>query len=577
MRLDEVHARRFAKEEYGGFEHTNIDGENLLIYGENRTGKTLTFNAILYNLLGPRETIDLSTGRGNEVRLDFSTGESFRRGESGSQFVEDEEELDGDAAREALAARLITSSSEEIDGSEIIKNHFIHSHIRRMPLGRLNKDDRLAHVRTVVDRESQEEIEESEARIASLEESLVENKESLRRREEDRKELKQAIRSAENQLEKYQQVQSLIESGELQEIITLLEENTDLKAQLSELSREEEFLRQKKRSKQKERSKWERYRESERNSLIAEAVNDFVCPGCADRVDPELAKTRLSGSRCPFCAVEDRADQLETDVDDKISRSEEELEELSDEIEDIDARLEEISDEMAELRDSQPELERVSGPVETIIRQNKYTHEDIVEEVEEELDRYKSAIEGGEDDLQKTIEQMEDLRETVETQEDELEAERERLQRLRQESLEAEVDEFAEEWDETFQSIAGEIGLDIRISEDGDVEIPGQDGIRYYDRAGDLSDAEITFLNISFSVTYSRFTQKSDITPWSTIVLDEPFANLDQQATESLLEYIAQSEEQYICTSSNEVLLERFPKTGQLTRQSIQSSLTRFQ
>lgn len=576
MRLDGIHARRFAKEEYGGFEHTNIDGDNLLIQGGNRTGKTLTFNAILYNLLGPRETIDLSTGRGNEVRLEFNNRISFQRGESGSHFVENGDEIDGEEARETLAARLVTSSSEEIDRSEVIKNHFIHSHIRRMPLGRLNKEDRLAHIRTVVDRETQEEIEDSESKIENIEESLSENKESLRRRKEDRNELTQAISSAENQLEKYQQLQSLIDSGELQEIIDLLQENTELKSKLSELSREEEFLRQKKRSKQKERSKWERYRESERNSLIAEAVNDFVCPACADRVEPELAETRLSRSRCPFCAVEDRADQLETDVEDKISRSEEELEELSEELADIEARLDEIADEIEDVREAQPELEDINGPIETVIRQNEYDYDAIVEEVEEEIERYTSAIEGGEDNRLETVEQIEKLEETIENQEEELENERDRLQRLRQESLEAEVNRFAEDWDDTFQSIAGDIALDIQITEGGEVEIPGQEDIRYYDRAGDLSDAEVTFLNISFSVTYSRFARDSGITPWSTIVIDEPFANLDEQATESLLDYMEQSEEQYICTSSNEALLERFPKSGKLTRQSIQSSLTRF-
>lgn len=103
MKLNELHSREFAKDEYKGFEHTNIAGENLLIQGGNRTGKTLTFNAILYNLLGAQETIDLSTGRNNNVSLEFTDGVEFRRGKLGARFRDGDIEKSDDEAQEELA------------------------------------------------------------------------------------------------------------------------------------------------------------------------------------------------------------------------------------------------------------------------------------------------------------------------------------------------------------------------------------------------------------------------------------------------------------------------------------------
>jgi len=126
VRIDDYHENSFSrickKEEYGGVEHTNIEGENLLIQGGNRTGKTLTFNAILYNLLGSRETIELSTGRNNNVSLHFSDGTEFRRGKLGAQFRRGDIEKSEEEAQEALADWLAEEDpSTEVSSSQVIK------------------------------------------------------------------------------------------------------------------------------------------------------------------------------------------------------------------------------------------------------------------------------------------------------------------------------------------------------------------------------------------------------------------------------------------------------------------------
>ncbi len=576
MKVSEIHARQFAKDEYGGFEHTNVAGEDLLVYGGNRTGKTLTFNAILYNLLGPRHTIDLSTGRQNDVRLKFDDDVEFQRAQTGAKFRKNGTEETGDTAQKSFEEWFGDKIHGTINRSDIIKAHFLHSHIDKMPLSRLSKQDRLAIIRSVADIESQETIEELEGQLEDLEDSINEDKEDRRRLIEDRQQLQREQSSAQNQLEKYEQLQELHESGELAEIVDLLLSDEEIQEQLADLSREEEFLRQKRRSKQKQKSQWERYRQAERHSLIAEAVNDFVCPACGDRVDTELAESRLSRHRCPFCAVDDRADSLETDLDDKISRSEEELEEIESELEEIAEDLEEIDERMAELRERQPELNDIDGPIETVIRENKYEIDQIVAETADELERYESTITQAEAALEETNSLIEDLETQIEDKEGQYQSLAEELQEQRQASIEAEIDEFAEAWLDSFQSVAGDLGLEIRITEEGEVEIPGNESLRSYDEAGDLSDAEITFLNITFAVTLNDFARQSGLTDWKTIVLDEPFSNLDSEGEENLLEFIRENEQQFICTSSDDSFIDEFDKHGELTRHTIQSSLARF-
>ncbi|QRY22822.1 MULTISPECIES: ABC transporter ATP-binding protein [Halobacterium] len=575
MKLNELHSREFAKDEYKGFEHTNIAGENLLIQGGNRTGKTLTFNAILYNLLGAQETIDLSTGRNNNVSLEFTDGVEFRRGKLGARFRDGDIEKSDDEAQEELAEWLAEDLSTEVTSTDLIKTHFVHTHIDRMPLSRLSEDDRLNHVRSAVDQDTQESIEETEKEISQLEERITEIEGSLRRKREDMAERENNLRSSENQLEKYQRIGELAESGELEDIIEIIESDEALQENLSKISKKQDFLQQKKRSKQKNKRQWERYRESERNEIIAEAVNDFVCPACSGHVDPELAKKRL-GYRCPFCAVDGRHDDIEADVDEKISHSEEELEEIEGALEQIKSELEEVNEDIADIREQQPELGDIDGRIERVIRNNEYDLSSIVEETERELERYQTGIEEAEETISERETEIEELENELESSEERLQEAQDEVEEMRRESINAEINEFSDEWQAVFEEMAGEIGLEIQMTQDGEIEIPGSEGPRKYDRAGDLSDAEIFFMNISFAVAYNRFVREAGATEWSIIVCDEPFSNLDTEGRENLLDFVQTCDEQFICTSSREEMLEEFPKTGQLTRQQIQASLGRY-
>jgi len=68
MKLDTIDIREFSQQdEYNAPREEDINGETLLVKGENRSGKTLTFNALRYILVG--ETINVSPGRGSELEV----------------------------------------------------------------------------------------------------------------------------------------------------------------------------------------------------------------------------------------------------------------------------------------------------------------------------------------------------------------------------------------------------------------------------------------------------------------------------------------------------------------------------
>jgi predicted YcjX-like family ATPase len=65
--------------------------------GGSRTGKTLTFNALLYNLLGAQHTIDLATGQKNKVELGFTNETRYFRGNPRAEYEKNGETVNKDA------------------------------------------------------------------------------------------------------------------------------------------------------------------------------------------------------------------------------------------------------------------------------------------------------------------------------------------------------------------------------------------------------------------------------------------------------------------------------------------------
>lgn len=576
MRVDAIDVERFAKDEYPGISIKDIGGENVLINGENRSGKTLTFNAFLYNLLGSRHTIDLNTGRSNSVYLKFTDGSSFLRDSHQAEFSDGESEYESGDAKEEFAEWLCKEPTAQVSREDIIKSHFLHSHLEQLPLANLGKEQRISLIRAVVDESAQADIEVHKTARDYLD-RLVNSRESdLERLEADERELRNELNSAKNEYDKHENLLRLLDSGRLEELAQQLQEDEEVRDRLSDLYTEKENLRQTKRSKKKLRRKWERYREKERRSVIASATNDFVCPVCEERVSDELAKGRMDRSRCPFCAAERDLSELEQSIDEKIDQSENEIESLDEEIEDINNRIEEIDSEIEDLQEERPEVSDLDSFVERKLRNNNYQTSGLRQEVEDELIKNEETIEKCEDQLEEIENKKNELETRIPTLEDSLSTAEETISELEDASQSEDIEAFRERWEDYYQQMAGDIGLDIQISEDGDVIIPGNQTERHYDQAGDLSDSEMQLLNISFVVTLNHYARQHEHTKWNTIVMDEPFTNLDDEGTHELVEFTQSSDVQFIMTTSDENLENHYSIQGELTRQDIQTTLDRF-
>jgi DNA repair exonuclease SbcCD ATPase subunit len=310
------------------------------------------------------------------------------------------------------------------------------------------------------------------------------------------------------------------------------------------------------------------------NEIILDAISELTCPVCDQIVREQTAKRRLQNGRCPQCGRERSLDNLKQDLRSKIDSADEVIETLESDIEELQNEKEEIEDEIETLQDSVPDLSDLNDLTIHTFKSNDYDIEAVADQTQEEIEEHRRTIE----ELSEQKDQLEASIEEIEATLSELEESRtatiERIQELSQESFEEIIISFRDQWSENYESMAPDLAVEINLRPDGSIILPGNDGPREYD---ELSTGEVRLLNISFVYTLARQATDSGSEGhnWECIVMDEPFANIDEDLRNNTIEVLRDSDIQFIITTSNEDLTRHFDpnQVKSLNRMHIQYTL----
>ncbi|MFC7020425.1 MULTISPECIES: hypothetical protein [Haloarcula] len=571
MRLDSIEIREFSQQdEYTAETHPekeDVNGDSLLIKGTNRSGKTLTFNALRYAVLG--ETVGMSPGRGNEVEIGFTDGSRFFRGHPSAWYETRDNEFEAGEAQ--------TQLREDTGPENILENYFLNSRIEMLPLENLSRPERLDLIRSVTDPEHQVLIERHSKAWDQLDWWISEEDDELRKVEESIDEVRSKIQSFESQERRMKTVVTMGESGQLEKIRRVLDEHQELEEELDDLFARKEGIRKQLDRLRNRRDYAESYR-AEVNELIAEAVSDFVCPACKTSVTSRKAENRIDDNRCPFCARKKSTSELREELEEKQEDTEGVAEELQEEIDELKEEREEVQHEIERLKAEQPSLEDLDPNAKRKLDDHDGDIKAVVDEAVNALEEVREKLEHRREELEQLEEQRDVIEDRLEFLRESRRFAEERLSELEEDSYRAAVREFADAWTEVFQELSPEIGQQIWVSNEGEIFLPGSPADRPYN-GDDLSDSERQLLNISFVITLQNFATDSGLAAVNTLVLDEPFNHLDRTSTSDLLGYLLEDENrQYVFTSSDENVWDVIPTSQimELQRNTIQSKLTDF-
>ncbi|EJN60464.1 ATPase AAA [Halogranum rubrum] len=543
MKINKLHVEKFATEDYPKVKKDDVGGEDLLLEGGNRSGKTLTVNALLYALYGPRATLGVAPGRTSTVQVEFDNGHSLERGSGGRSYTVENQPFEKNEADEQI--------SEYLGDEDLVTLQFVHSETDKLPLARLSSSELITRIRRISGGEIQDEIEEYRQEREELKHEIEQT---------ERTELKPLQRELdeinlgqyERRLEKIEKLQSLIDSGRIETIKQRLLDNEEINEELDSFYNRKRTIEQDLRKKNRKLREQRRYTKKV-NSLIVEAIEELTCPVCDQVVEEDLAKRRLQRGQCPHCGRDRSLEELKTSLRDKIESAGSNIEELESTVSDLKQEKEEIESKIDSLQSSIPDLSDLNDLTKHTLEDNDYDISAVAERTEEELKKHRQEVNRLSSKQQQFEEDVEQIRASLaELEESEAHVSK-KIDDLEEKSFRNTISEFQERWSSNYQELAEELGQEIHIEPDGTIQVPGNEGPREYNQ---LSTGETRLLNIAFahSITEAQIESRG----LNVVVLDEPFANLEPEKRESALSFIQNSECQYIITTSNEAVHKHF-------------------
>ncbi|WP_435181292.1 AAA family ATPase [Halorussus sp. AFM4] len=538
MKISRFESEQFAIDESPIIKEQSISGKDLLLYGGNRSGKTLTFNALLYGLFGRRGTFGVTPGQSSTVELYFDSADAIIRDRS-HEYQHDGNTLDvEEGVREHLGLE------------ENIGLQFVPSNPSKQPLSRLSENDLLDRIRSVLSSEKQEAIERHRRAKSELE-----HLKEIRRRGESQpgvRELEERlddlpVKDTRDRIEEIEELLELIESGRIQEISDRLQQKDDVAEELDELYDRRRELNQTLKEKRRKLGDASRYTQKI-NDLIIDAIQEFTCPVCGRLVEEDTARNRLP-DRCPQCARPRDLSDLRDRLEDRVSKADTQIETLKEEIGDLEEELAKVNADIDELQESEPELSDLNGFVRTALDQADHDIENLRERTHRELRTHEEQLAELEEEQSIVEEQLMARRRLLDEFEESIQVAEERVVELEEQAFDEVREKFTDRISEVYQEIAPDLGTDVGLTQNGKLDFPGtgSEGIRPYDR---LSSGERRLVNLSFAITMAEFARENDEAhDWEVLVLDEPLTNLESDIQDAAARYLRNTDIQCIMTS----------------------------
>ena len=538
MKISRLKIENFAIDESPTIDERAVSGRDLLLYGGNRSGKTLIFNALLYALYGRSGTFGVTPGQRSEVSVYFDNSDAVLR-ERHHRYEHEGETLD---ATEGV--------KRFIGPEEIVRLQFISSNPADQPISTLDGEELLDRIRSVLQTEHQSEIERHRRAKAELE-HLAE----IRRRGENRPSVNQLereldslpITSAENRIEDIEELQKLLDSGEIESISARLQKKDEVAERLDELYDKRRTLEDTLKEKRRELGNASRYTQ-EVNDLIIDVIEEFTCPVCGRLVEERVARNRLPNN-CPQCGRSRDLSELRERLREKVDNADTQIQDLKEEISELDEELASVKAEITELQESDPDLEGLNQFVRTALKQADHDLDKLQERTTRKLENHRNELEKAKSKQEALEEQLKQRRELLSELEESAELADEAADRLKQEAFDEIREEFTNRLSQVYKSIAPDLGTNVGITSEGELEFPGtgSEGRRSYDR---LSSGERRLMNLAFSLTLAKFAQENEgAHDWEILVLDEPLTNLESDIQDAAARYLREADVQVIMTS----------------------------
>ena len=552
FRIKEINIKKFAVPEYCGV-NCSPDEKNCLIWGSHRSGKSTTYDALLYSLLDrkaiPRPSIgkhDISITLSNEstdikITREYNkpplveVGEKTYEGADATSIIREYTGIDPDDYRIFRGLTLPQRSETDSLLQRTNAKEFA------IVIEKLGSDKILAQSKEFV----QTSLDEVEKRTKKLKlQDLDMAYEEM--------EKKQRISSTKYQISQREDYIKNFKSGELKKVVITFERKPEIKDRLQRLENEfQQLWREEVHLKRLVGKATHKYTDKTSEEVVEDVLTRVVCPVCESDIGMERFQSRIKHrNRCPLCN-----EPYSWEI---LAKAEAKIEE-SKKVEAWRRRLEEINQRKAEIEEENKKLGFDEYSHETIRRVIKeQTSEKDLEDARERLKAANELLKNDEEDLEKLGLTRKENRE----ERDELENKKNFLKHLiggldDTKILEKAEGKFEKKINAIFKRIIG--SKTTLIYENGEVYLVEKYGSLERKRKArdkhEVSFGEKRALDFSIVLSLFLMNQESRYYNIDFIILDDVTEGiLDSKWKEGLIEVLEEfnSDIQLVCTSYDE-------------------------
>lgn len=382
FRINEFKITRFNSRRYLGTNLTELK-DHILIYGEHKSGKSTTLDALSYAIFGIKGSsrpinnladtyVKLSNDE-FELTLYRKAGENHKlniknlKDNSIETITEMEtinnklKELFNYSSEDCLEfkARLLyqdqESSLKKYDSRKLLKIISFYTSLN-------SKNEETEELKNIIKKRT-EEREYFYVEKKDLESSL--------------KEKKNVIYSSKNYIENLKQLIFSYDDGSIKQVFDVKKSNAKLWEEIKNLQRKNISLKQELDKAYISKLELEKFHEDSLINLIKEVISVLICPVCGKKANLSKITAQYNKKRCPYCGDESYDKELYDNISRRIQHSNDELPKLNIRIQEMKSELNNNYELLGDLKSKFNDLSLILNP--EIVRsiENFESFEDI--------------------------------------------------------------------------------------------------------------------------------------------------------------------------------------------------------
>lgn len=541
FKIEELKIKKYFTEEYRGLRHV-LDKESLFVHGTDNTGKTTSFDAILFAIFGS-EFVDRSLNPIDDTEIILANSETTlkikRKYHTKSQLriqkKNSSKHIDREGGEEVdkclynlfnlpidlkISKLLIHSLVVPQRDEDTILTKYSHRELETIILtfcGGIKETIRFNEINSEID------VNEQKLDTFDL------HKKNINKNIQD---LKLEITKNKKYAEEIKEFLNQYESKKLFETAETLNKEKILTNKLNRLYSKKRGLRDKLMKINKKIGDLEQFHDRKLTDVVKETLSVLVCPVCGENLPLDKIESRKSRALCPFCGKEHYSGSLYSILKQQIDESNSRLDPLKKERGEIEKEIDETETQINEIKNI-PEfsvLQKLNPIIIKVIEEctNKIEFENKYNKYKDEYNTFNAEFKKIDEEIQLKEQYVNEIEREEKLIRDEIS----KLEKERQILKGTQINEELKEFENTLNSILKELvgrTESILKYKDGKIYLYTISSERNCSNKNDLGYSHKKLIDIVLWAALHYMNAKHGVIDLSFGLIDDIFMNIDDE------------------------------------------------